>query len=124
MQHSASHNARGQRIQRNYSFFPGTIFPPNYLARTTTTYKYDPSGRLVEEARTTTHIDSGTVDRKLVYLYEGSEIVGLIYTKANETGTFYYDKNPRGDVIGILDSLGNTVVKYEYNIWSIPWLMI
>ena len=110
-----SYNARGQRIQRNYTFFPGTIFPPTYLARMTTTYKYDPSGRLVEEAYSTTHFESGTVDRKLVYLYEGSEKVGLIYTKANETGTFYYDKNPRGDVIGILDSLGNTVVKYKYD---------
>ena len=42
----------------------------------------------------------------------------LLFTNSSGTGTYYYDKNPRGDVIGILDNSGNTVVKYTYDAYG------
>ena len=63
--------------------------------------------------------DGATITRKLEFLYEGSDIVGVIYTNDDGAATYYYDKNPRGDVIAILDNSGNTVVKYSYNAVSI-----
>ena len=113
-----SYNAKGQRTAKTYSYFPGTIYQPDYLSRETVSYEYDPTGRLVGETRLSTHIDSGTTVRKLVYLYEGSEMVGVIYTKEGVSATYYYDKNHRGDVIALLDSTGTAVVKYKYDAWG------
>ena len=87
----------------------------DYMTSCTTDYKYDLHGRLLNETRTSQYNDGTRIVRKFVYLYEDADIVGVIYTNASGTRTYYYDKNPRGDVIGILDNEGNTVVKYWYD---------
>ena len=46
-------------------------------------------------------------------------IVGFIFTNSSGTGSYYYDKNPRGDVIAILDNSGNTVVQYKYDAYMV-----
>ncbi len=89
-----------------------------YLSNEHTAYEYDLSGRLISESRREDRSKTGTKEKELTYLYEGSEIIGLVYTTGNSTGTYYYDKNPWGDVIGILDSAGNTVVKYKYDAYG------
>ncbi len=106
-----TYNAQGQRTQKTYTYFPGTLQQMDYLARRTTSYQYDMQGRLLSDTRVLKYSDGTTVNKQFVFLYEESEIVGAIFTNSSGTGTYYYDKNPRGDVIGILDNSGDTVVK-------------
>ncbi len=73
---------------------------------------------ILSGTRTMKFNDGLTIIKKFVFLYEESEIVGVIFTNSSGTGTYYYDKNPRGDVIGILDNSGNTVVKYKYDAYG------
>ena len=110
-----TYNAQGQRTRKKYTYFPGLMHEKDYMASCTTDYKYDLHGRLLNETRTSQYNDGTKIVRKFVYLYEDADIVGVIYTNASGTRTYYYDKNPRGDVIGILDNEGNTVVKYWYD---------
>ncbi len=113
--YSFTYNGRGQRTSKTYSNFPGLITQIDYLRSRTTNYTYDIKGRLLSETRTSMYSDNTSVVRKLEYLYEGTEAVGVIYTVGQTSGVYYYDKNHKGDVVAILDSNGNTVVKYKYD---------
>ena len=85
------------------------------MSSSTSDYTYDFQGRLLSETRTLKYSDGVTITKTFAFLYEESEIVGVIFTNPNGTATYYYDKNPRGDVVGILDNTGNAVVKYAYD---------
>ena len=113
-----SYNAQGQRIKKEYTYFPGSIQQIDYMQKCTTTYEYDFKGRLLIDKRVSEYNDGATITRKFEFLYEGSDIVGVIYTNDDGAATYYYDKNPRGDVIAILDNSGNTVVKYTYDAYG------
>ena len=56
-----------------------------------------------------------TGDDNIWYLYdETMELLGL-----NINGvSYYYEKNLQGDVIGLVDTQGNTVVTYSYDAWG------
>jgi RHS repeat-associated protein len=57
---------------------------------------------------------AGTVENTLYYYYDESGISGLEYN-----GTKYaYVKNLQGDVIGIINANGVTVVEYKYDAWG------
>ena len=43
----------------------------------------------------------------------------MLYTNGGTTGTYYFHKNPSGDVTEILDNSGNIVVKYAYDAFDI-----
>ena len=89
------------------------------MSSCTTDYEYDLHGRLLAETRTLVYHGGTTITKKFVFLYEESEKVGIIYTNSGGTKAYYYyDKNPRGDVIGILDNSGNIVVKYTYDAYG------
>ena len=88
------------------------------MQKCTTTYEYDFKGRLLIDKRVYEYNDGATITRKLEFLYEESDIVGVIFTNSDGAATYYYDKNPRGDVIAILDNSGNTVVKYTYDAYG------
>ena len=113
-----TYNAQGQRTKKKYTYSPGLIQQIDYMTSCTTAYEYDLHGRLLSDTRTLNYNDGTTISKKFVFLYEESEIVGVIFTNSSGTGTYYYDKNPRGDVIGILDNSGNTVVKYTYDAYG------
>ena len=51
----------------------------------------------------------------LYYIYNGDELLGFVY----KNKTYYYHKNISGDIIGILDSNYNEVVKYVYDSWGV-----
>lgn len=112
------YNAYGQRIEKKYTYFPGSIQQNEYLANCTSTYEYDLNGRLLSDTRELRYSDGSTINKKFVFIYEESDIVGVIFTNSSGTGIYYYDKNPRGDVIAILDNSGNTVVKYRYDAYG------
>ncbi len=50
----------------------------------------------------------------IYYIYNGSELLGFAYNN----NTYYYHKNMFGDIIGILDSNYNEIVKYTYDSWG------
>lgn len=50
----------------------------------------------------------------IYYLYDETGIMGMIYG-----GNYYlYDKNIFGDIVGIIDSNGNSVGSYTYDAWG------
>ncbi len=113
-----TYNAQGQRTQKKYTYFPGSIQQIDYMTSCTTAYEYDLHGRLLSDTRTLKYNDGTIITKKFVFIYEESEIVGVIFTNSSGTGTYYYDKNPRGDVVNILDNSGNIVVKYTYDAYG------
>lgn len=50
----------------------------------------------------------------IYYLYDGDDVVGLEYNNLK----YFYLKNIKNDVIGIVDSNGSLIVKYEYDSWG------
>ena len=54
----------------------------------------------------------------IIYLYDEAGMVGFVYTKSGDSNTYYYDRNIRGDVIGIYDTNGNKVGGYVYDAWG------
>ena len=113
-----TYNGYGQRTQKKYTYFPGLGQQTDYMSSSTTTYEYDLRGRLLSDTRVLRYNDGTTINKKFVFLYEDFEIVGVIFTNSSGTGTYYYDKNPRGDVIAILDNSGNIVVEYAYDAYG------
>ena len=67
----------------------------------------------VDENNNITEQTDGTNTIKFVYDSSGSPVY-FTYNNA----TYYYEKNLQGDIIAILDSSGNTVVEYTYDIWG------
>lgn len=55
----------------------------------------------------------GTDTLRFVYDSNGSPV----YMEYNGT-VYYYEKNLQGDIVGILDTSGTTVVQYSYDIWG------
>ena len=45
-------------------------------------------------------------------------MVGFVYTTSGASNTYYYDRNIRGDVLGIYDANGTRIVKYSYDAWG------
>ena len=72
---------------------------------TTTEYTYI-DGRLIGEK---------TGNNTIVYLYdENGSKYGFTYNGVS----YYYELNLQGDVVGIYDSTGTTVVTYAYDVWG------
>lgn len=55
-------------------------------------------------------------DRRLDFLYdENDRLFGLVL---NETDTYFYVRDTLENILGIIDSSGNLVVKYTYDAWG------
>ena len=85
------------------------------------TYKYDSDGlrneKVVNNEKTEYYLENGLIifektnGNIIHYLYDGNGIIGL----KNNNNTYYYQKNLQGDIIGIMDSNNQLLVKYEYD---------
>ena len=53
-----------------------------------------------------------------MYLYDESGIIGAVQTYNTTTETFYFDRNIKGDVIGIYNASGAKIAKYSYDSWG------
>ena len=95
------------------------------LAGSTTSYTYDEAGirlsKTINGNTTTFYVVDGELLGQqspactLQFLFdENGTKYGLIY---NGT-TYFYDLNLQGDVVGIIDASGNTVVSYTYDPWG------
>ena len=59
-----------------------------------------------------------SLHRKFIYLCDQSGIVGAVQTYNSTTETFYFDRNIKGDVIGIYNASGTQIAKYSYDSWG------
>ena len=118
-----TYNAFGQRIGINYSYMAGTSSSSavvmGMLTSYSQTFKYDQSGRLIYESKTSQYHGEGSGTEKKVYLYDESGIIGMVYTsESGTTTTYYFQRNLLGDVVGIYTNSGTKVGGYAYDAWG------
>ena len=89
-----------------------------YITSNNTTYTYDNSGRLIKETTVTSYNNLSSTTTENTYLYSDAGVVGMIYTANGSSQTYYFDRNIKGDVIGIYNSSGARIVKYSYDSWG------
>ena len=113
-----TYDGYGRRISKRYSFMKGSQSMVSYVTMSLTNYTYDTSGRLIRENYTETYNDLSSNSRDILYLYDESGIVGAIQKYNSTTETFYFDRNIKGDVIGIYNASGTRIAKYSYDSWG------
>lgn len=111
-----TYDAYGRRKRKYYNYDPNTSVSGDGHYYYGTDYTYDESGRLVKEF-ITEYRDTGTTrTRELVYLYDESGIMGVMYTYNGGTAkTYYYRKNAQGDVTAIYNAAGTRLAEYAYD---------
>ncbi len=77
----------------------------------TTYYEVDENNNVVKQYELVNDVETNLIE----FVYDSNNTP--IYFTYNNT-TYYYEKNLQGDIVGILDANGNTVVEYAYNIWG------
>ena len=89
------------------------------------TYKYDYTGtrigKTVNGTETKFYLEETKIifeetnDSVIYYIYDNvGGLIGFIYNN----NLYYYVKNYQNDIIAILDSIGNVIVKYQYDSWG------
>ena len=116
--YSFTYDGYGRRIGKSYTFTVGSTVPTSYIASAITNYTYDTKGKLIKENYTATSNTSSTTTKEIMYLYDESSIVGIIYTVNGTSATYYLDKNIKGDVLRIYGSTGNVVAEYGYDAYG------
>ena len=115
---SFTYNALGQRTRIAYTFTEGRLVQADPLTSKTVDYVYDSSGRLIKESRVSTYKQSSSESCELLYLYDESGIIGVVYSSGSTSSTYYFQRNLQGDVIGIYDTSGTKVGGYAYDAWG------
>ncbi len=117
-----TYNAFGQRIGINYVYTAGTASSSIVMGMLTGynhTFRYDQSGRLICESKTSEYYGEGSSTEKIVYLYDETGIIGMVHTtESGTTTTYYFQRNLLGDVIGIYTTSGTKVGGYAYDAWG------
>ncbi|AZK44942.1 RHS repeat-associated core domain-containing protein [Paenibacillus lentus] len=82
-----------------------------------TRYYYDEQAKLIAEA----DVSNGTPSLTYTYIYD---LAGRLWSRVDQaTGEVqYYQFNGHGDVVGLVDSAGNQLNSYTYDIWGNPEL--
>lgn len=75
-----TYNGYGQRISKTYTYDPNPAVSNDGSYTYTTTYKYDHSGRLINEHTVQTHEIGGQSAREITYLYDESGVIGCVFT--------------------------------------------
>ena len=109
-------------MSKSYSYLAGTsginsVYTGMLLSANKQFY-YDNAGRLVAEGSTKTLHNAGMEHENIVYLYDESAIIGMVHTLNGVTNTYYFHRNPLGDVVGIYNTSGTLVAKYTYDAWG------
>ena len=113
-----TYDGYGRRVSKKYLFMKGTQSMATYITSANTTYTYDTSGRLINETTVTSYNNFTSTTTEIVYLYSDSGIVGMVYTANGTSSTYYFDRNIKGDIIGIYDTSGTKIVNYSYDAWG------
>ncbi len=111
-----TYNAYGQRISKTYSYDPGEDYSGDFMTASTTTYTYDGRGRLIREYCTESYYESDSKTRELIYLYDESGVMGVLHSlNGAALTTYYYRRNPQGDVTAIYTTTGTRIGEYAYD---------
>ena len=117
-----SYNAFGQRVGRSYSYTLGTLgasaVQTGMLMGYSKVFRYDQSGRLIYESKSSEYYNELDSFETIVYLYDENSIVGMDYTANGQTNTYYFQRNLLGDVVGIYNTSGTKVGGYVYDAWG------
>ncbi len=113
-----SYDAEGRRIGKNHVANLIVGSNSSFMYSHGTRYEYDLNGRLIMEIRTEQDSTAAITMSKTVYIYDDRGVVGMVYTANGVSSTYYFDKNIKGDVIGIIDENGTVIVKYGYDSWG------
>ncbi len=118
-----TYNSFGQRIGINYNYMAGTssssAIVMGMLTSYSHTFRYDRSGRLICESKTSQYYGEGSSNEQIVYLYDETGIIGMVHTTESGTTTaYYFQRNLLGDVIGIYTTGGTKVGGYTYDAWG------
>ena len=123
--HSYNHiyNASGQRKVFEYIYTKPSSSSEAVAMGTLMSYHknfhYDQFGRLVYESKTNRYYGEDDLTEKIVYLYDESGMIGMVFTtELGATSTYYYHRNLLGDVVGIYNTSGTKVGGYSYDAWG------
>lgn len=91
-------------------------------------YKYDENGLRTQKTVGNKTYSYTWANEKLVGSTDGTNALRFIYGSGsapvgftlNNTAVYLYLKNLQGDIVGIVDENGTTVVKYTYDAWGKP----
>ena len=91
-------------------------------------YKYDENGLRTQKTVGNKTYSYTWANEKLVGSTDGTNALRFIYGSGsapvgftlNNTAVYLYLKNLQGDIVGIVDENGTTVVKYIYDAWGKP----
>lgn len=76
-----------------------------------THYIVDENNNIVKQYELVDGVETNVIE----FIYDSNN-TPIYFTYNN--ATYYYERNLQGDIVGILDANGNTVVEYAYNIWG------
>ena len=114
-----SYNAFGQRVRKEYSYYPGVDYSGDFPIGKEVNYDYDHSGRLIREISTEYFTESASETVELIFLYDESGMVGFMHSRDGSTPqAYYYQRNLQGDVVAIYDTSGVKVANYTYDAWG------
>ena len=95
----------------SYTYNHNGIRTSKTVNGTTTYYEVDENNNVVKQYELVNDAETNVIE----FVYDSSN--SPIYFTYNNA-TYYYEKNLQGDIVAILDSSGNTVVEYTYDIWG------
>ena len=81
-------------------------------------FRYDQSGRLIYESKSSEFYSEAGSSDSIVYLYDEDRVIGMTYTASGATNTYYFQRNLLVDVIGIYNTSGTKVGGYAYDAWG------
>ncbi len=115
-----AYDGYGRRTSKSYSYDPNPGSTNDYSYTYTTTYDYDTSGRLIHETcvEATTYTGGSSSTRDITYLYDETGIIGAIQKRGTIEETFYFDRNIKGDVIGIYNASGTKIANVSLHAWG------
>ena len=95
----------------SYTYNHSGIRTSKTVNGTATYYEVDEKNNVIKQYELANNAETNVIE--FVYGSDGSPVY-FTYNNA----TYYYEKNMQGDIVGILDANGNTVVEYSYDIWG------
>lgn len=114
-----TYNCFGQRVRKEYSYYPGPDYSGNFTLGKEVTYDYDHSGRLIREVSTEYFTESASETIELIFLYDESGMIGFMHSRNGSTPqAYYYQRNLLGDVVAIYNTSGTKVASYTYDAWG------
>ena len=114
-----TYNAFGDRIRKEYSYYPGEDYSGDFPIGKEANYDYDHSGRLIREISTEYFTESASETIELVFLYDESGMIGFTHSRNGSTPlAYYYQRNLQGDVVAIYNTDGDKVAGYAYDAYG------